>query len=697
MNWQFGIPEELGPYTYFKSLEISEPGLIGDAKRNLYRQATGKLHEGLAELNNEQKLLAADTFLATVAISEREKEIEAIKTYCKQTGDNFPILNKFLENPNAIYNDPEQFYLQLTKAINVARTGLTDYKIELERIKRNIDTVNGEGKNTRTVYSYMNDDYRYKLVNDITSFMAHLTGNEQWILEKTSRSYSDKDFTLKVQNIAMRILQKSNIINLIASGEDFAAIAVSVLMDVEQAIQKEVDKISPGKTLNNVSDELLDAVEKKYLKQLNSEDKNKTGVQRALNDINGTDFDRITRNAKQLLGLTIQPSRFKKLNDQLDIAKDYIEQSPNDLIKQLRTAVSHNPNLPNNLRLLDFNIAGSSRSKHGTINELVLGILGSKVRGNVATDIITYKISWKEQINDRGLDTLINQIGDQFSSVLEGPGSHLKANMRDIRNDISNANQTIEGLIAEAEKQLKTLENFQQDNNLFIFHETVKLYSSVETGSNTRHKGFSGRNMNILSYIDYLSSAAMIGLSKNDIIDRDILAFFARNLVKGAIAEDYAGPLERYFNIYAGMIMFDDVIAMAKEAVAQINNSNNIVGGKIKQVHLYNVNGIYVPASMILSHFSDSLSKDNKQIMEDLISTHIEVTDISSIDASNKDNKFKNKQRFYNNFKTNLYESIPLSEDDWNKASSIAVENTKVSIIFLMSFTQFIKGLLKIS
>jgi hypothetical protein len=37
MNWQFGIPEELGPYTYFKSLEISEPGLIGDAKRNLYR------------------------------------------------------------------------------------------------------------------------------------------------------------------------------------------------------------------------------------------------------------------------------------------------------------------------------------------------------------------------------------------------------------------------------------------------------------------------------------------------------------------------------------------------------------------------------------------------------------------------------------------------------------------------------------
>jgi hypothetical protein len=68
--------------------------------------------------------------------------------------------------------------------------------------------------------------------------------------------------------------------------------------------------------------------------------------------------------------------------------------------------------LPNTLRLLDFNIAGSSRSKHGTINELVLGILGSKVRGNVATDIITYKISWKEQINDRGLDTLITQIGD---------------------------------------------------------------------------------------------------------------------------------------------------------------------------------------------------------------------------------------------------------------------------------------------
>ena len=315
MSWEFGIPDELGPYTYFQALNSTEPDLVGQAKRALYKQAMGVMNQGLAELNSEQKLQAADTFMASIAISERGKELAAIQSYCKETSAQFPALEKFLNNPQSIYNNPDQFYLQLTKAINIIRLGTEDYKRELTRIKRNLDSLKGDGTNSRTIYSYISDDYRYKLVEDLTSFMAHITGNEQWIKEKLRQDYKEKDFTLKVENIAIRILKESNMINLISSGEDFAAIAANVLVDIERAIQEEVDKINPGSTLNNVSDQILERVEQRYLAQLKAEDNKKTPIQRALNDIHGTDFNRVVKNAKQLLGITIPDNRLKKLDN----------------------------------------------------------------------------------------------------------------------------------------------------------------------------------------------------------------------------------------------------------------------------------------------------------------------------------------------------------------------------------------------
>jgi hypothetical protein len=53
------------------------------------------------------------------------------------------------------------------------------------------------------------------------------------------------------------------------------------------------------------------------------------------------------------------------------------------------------------------------------------------------------------------------------------------------------------------------------------------------------------------------------------------------------------------------MVMFDDLANMAKEAVSMINAFSP--SGKIMQIHLYNLNGIYVPASMILSYISDAV------------------------------------------------------------------------------------------
>ena len=86
------------------------------------------------------------------------------------------------------------------------------------------------------------------------------------------------------------------------------------------------------------------------------------------------------------------------------------------------------------------------------------------------------------------------------------------------------------------------------------------------------------------------------------IINRELLSFLALNLNPSAAAASAKGPLENYFSIFAGLLMFDDVKNMALEA-AKIAQENT----HIHQIHLYNLNGIYVPASMILSYVSDAV------------------------------------------------------------------------------------------
>jgi len=70
-----------------------------------------------------------------VAESERAKEINMITTFCKQTGKKFPLLAPYLENPNLIDTNLDDFYTSLTTAVNEARKSTQDYHTELLRIK----------------------------------------------------------------------------------------------------------------------------------------------------------------------------------------------------------------------------------------------------------------------------------------------------------------------------------------------------------------------------------------------------------------------------------------------------------------------------------------------------------------------------------------------------------------------------------
>ena len=78
MGWEFGIPDSLGPYTYFNTLNTTLTDDASIAKRHLYNLASAELSSGLSQLTNIEKIKAATDFIKSVADSERGKELAAI-------------------------------------------------------------------------------------------------------------------------------------------------------------------------------------------------------------------------------------------------------------------------------------------------------------------------------------------------------------------------------------------------------------------------------------------------------------------------------------------------------------------------------------------------------------------------------------------------------------------------------------------
>ena len=672
MSWRFGIPDFIGNYTYFRDLGNTDQNVPAAAARKqaLLGMAMGAVSDATASITDIQNINAANAFIESVAKSERNKEIAAIRSFCKETGKTFPSLQPYLDNPESIYEEPDIFYANLTAALNEIRRGTEEYLTELRRIQSNIK------EQGRTLENYKADDYRYRLNGDISSFLNRLRGRYRKIADESA-------WSLKVQNIAMRILDKMNITSALVAGEDFAAIAASVLIEVEQQVQKEVDEMvakgGEDKDLANVTDDILDKVEKRYLKQL-QEGKEQSPVQRALLNLQGIDFARVTDNAKKLLGIktrTLSEQQMKKHMKNLNARDRY---NKNDQIAQIRATVAQNTTLRKNLSLIDFNISGTAESKHGTIYELVESIIttGGKVRGNVATDIITYNIAWQFQRSDAGMDQLIKSIGESFSSVIDSTEMDKPANVRDLRDTLARMNAEVEELIRQAELQLKENKQFQ-DKDIFVFHESLKLYSSAETDRGS-HSKFGGRVLSIMTYIDYLQSAAEVGMAAETglggAVSRDDLAFLARNLTPGAVADDKKEPLEQYFSMYAGMVMFDDLANMAQEAINEVNATGDVIGGKIRQIHLYNLNGIYVPASMVLSYVSDTVKGASEALASGTAAT-------AKITVPKVNQKYKKWQ----DGDGRLYPS------DWQDVAAESASQTKVKITFLAIFKNFIERL----
>ena len=564
-------------------------------KQQLYNDAKSNVELAKNELSSAPTIETALAFIGAIADSERKKELKVVKNYCDKIKTKYPDFVNFSEE--TILADPDAFYKELIKYINNARKQALEYQDQLQRIKANAGKIKGITKKTSRS-EYAKDNYLYRLAADTKSLLKKMIGTFE------GNNKSADAFTNKLQDMVMEIMKSQNIPQQIKSGDDFAAIAVAILADIEQKLQAEYDKqvkLKGGpELLDELSEETLEQVKQAYIKNIESKDEG-TGVQQALKNLNTDDFVRVINNVKNTLHLQqiqdpekaqAQINKVTKLANNRKIRR----RSQDRLVNHIRAPFSRNRKLVNELSTLEFTNLDSN-SFHGTIYELLESVINNnsiQIGGSgSAIDVITIEIAPSYKINTNALNGLTEEVGNIISKFAIEDTHDKDALSRDLLNGITHMNNQIDDTMKKIDIYLKSIDS---EEPFFIFHESLKLYSSIETGKSA---SFSGRTLNIFSGLDYIA-AAMDSVGINFPGSNGTLRMLALNLSDLAVGGSARGTLEDYLSLFAGLLMFDDVVNIAREAINQIQYD------KTNVIHLYLLNGIYVPASTILTYVYNS-------------------------------------------------------------------------------------------
>lgn len=212
-------------------------------------------------------------------------------------------------------------------------------------------------------------------------------------------------------------------------------------------------------------------------------------------------------------------------------------------------------------------------SKHGK-SDMVL-YLGDIVRNNKENKDYRNKIS--DAITAQ-TQSAFTEVGQVFSNYYRGLDE--------------NGNQLIEDLEA-----LK---------NSFIIHESVKDYVTTNNLSSS-YSGFHGFESGSWKGGDLINAIVGMASVAGEQIDKNMIANVLLNLTPAAVGEENMEHFKRYLAMFIVMLSFDDGYTMVEQAMKDIPKTTTNV------IHLFNLNGIYVPSSAVLRLIANSF----RTIVED--------------------------------------------------------------------------------
>lgn len=693
-TWHYGIPEfSLSSlFTYFDSLnEGAKSPLLAARKIGLYNQAATTAENIASSIDTDSKIKnSAKDFLLKVAISEQAKEKKALEKYKEKLKKALPEeteLDDILKQFNAdLFKDTEQLqsiYQRIIKYLTIIRKGATDYQNRLESFKHHQD-VDG------TLEALHHDDFRMRMKGELHAIENSVVG-----AATKAQKDSEEVYASLLRQAVGKYMVSRDILSKCETGEDIVAITTAITMDIEQYMDNELRKLKGTDLRNYTKKEIRTIVKDKLQAFSDNTDREETRLEKAINN-NEQELQDILSAMKETLGIKIagEKTRTQRANN--------YEKQKNKRDSIINKLVSESGGRLDDERLNQlFKITftnTTSNTLHGNLFEALQVVLeehATKVRGSAAVDVLTLgEINITPNLNF-DIDTLMNEIryiGNEFSNYAleqhENRFDSLTQRYNTLNERVKGATQRINTTLRQLEEQGIETED------IFIYHDSLKLYKTMESNKLGSTK-FHGRDLQILSYIDELYS--MSGIQELELIQKESLQFLALNIADEAAGAKQKNILADYFGTFAGILMFGDVQNIAEEAILQINQ--NATQTQAYNIHLYNLNGFYVPASMILFATYNALDTFDKELQKNWgASVYINTSAATNIINAWNDgewrhgiNKYKDKKKGILNPEFTKGMETYYSVNEWARVGEAISSATTVRIQFLAAFAEIIK------
>lgn len=677
-KWRLGIPEfqTTALFSYFDDLMNTERNSppVAALKRDLYTQAANKVANVTSSFSKDSQIMeSALDFLYQMAVSEQTKERKVLERYRQELQDILPednnlaeLLHKF--TPELLENVDEltETYQEVVKYITILRTNLESYRNRLETFQEH---------STKDMSDLHHDDYRMRMKGEL-----HALANSAVGAATNKQKDSDEVYASLLRKAVKEYIAHNDIADKITSASDAVALLAAIALDIENYMDTELRNLKGTSDLRAFSvKEMRTVVKDKLFEFSDRSNRELTRLEQAM-ESNSDELQDILSSVKGALGIQTNASKavYNARKTSYESQKRRQDSVINGLMK------THlDPSIKDDLFRITFK-STKSNTLHGDIFEALSVVLIEhliKVKGSAAVDTLglgTLSVELQQYLDTEVLMNHIRDIADDFTEYsaeqrenrFDSLRDRYSAMNRSARETTERINQTLREL---DKRGIKT-------EDIFIYHESLKLYKTVESGT-SGSKGFHGRDLEILAYIDELYS--MAGFQALKLPQRDALEFLAVNLAEGTVGASAKNALGNYLGLFAGLLMFGDVQNIANEAVQKINENQS--NSAAYNIHLYNLNGFYVPASMILFYTYDAMKNVNKQLQSNYgakvqISTSA-ANQVVSKWLQRKEEAIKNQESYY------------YSANEWARVGEGVARGTTVRIAFFAAFAEFIKSL----
>ena len=590
------------------------------AREKLYKQAQNSLTGILLQYSQQanydktsKEILDAIRFLRTIADNERAKELQILDTYLAKFQNN-PHLTKYIQelqktrnitvNKNLDRRQLYAFHRALTRLLNAIRQ---EYKILQDRLEQ----IQHNAKTQATFSEQLKTNIVLRAHQDADLVLKRLNGS---LARNTKYNYIDmltEGVLGAIKNLDLQALK-------INSHTTFASLLIALTYDIDEYLQhRHLNQDLGAMAQQEENKDIIRQEIQDYYENLTANiDKNLSNFNTHLRD-NDLQIGYILEAAGRgsFLHKATGTNLEKKIKLQSASGKGK-KQYRNEMQAYLKSQYPgiFNDDFFNEFNKLELGQTGESKNtnkqktkssystQHGFSEEIYLTLqrilLGTRTDSNAATDNISIipvgtlifsnaEARKKAQQNlQQPLEVIKNAINERTEKIIDAEDrKRLK-----ITKDQNEAIRDAEDVMKKISKQYSD----DEFNKFFIFHDSAKFYTTVES---KRTQEFNGRTMSILNALDSLYSDN--GFQQAGLPNYDKMITLALNLTNENIQglSENVEPLQRILSIFAGLLLFDDTGEMIKEAQAKFDNRGS-------SIHFYNLNGIAVPSSIILSYIA---------------------------------------------------------------------------------------------